>query len=382
MEKQNSLGGGCGISSRQLIAVTFILGLGLNMLNLPAVAIMEGGRDGWLSMVFITVIDCAMLYLTLLLMQKMRVENPKAAACLKIIFGVVGLVWTMAKLVLLFGEMRLFYGETVFENLNWTVFLALIGALAAILGASKARSLGRLCELALPIVLTTSVLLVFTSFVGDVDYSDVLPMLYKNPAAIKSPWRLAMWTGNYPVLLGMFSKVEFKRGTKLFCVGAAAVSGMIATVITFALSAAYGSIRDLISYGSNASDMNQYVGGYNFGRIDLIIFTVWSVTLIIECGIYQFTAVRCFSAVIGIDKPKLYSFILAAAVYLVMNFGIDCKFKLFEFAYRFASPFAAAVQFVLPPIVAAVFGVVTAVKHSKNKQGGKGNEKQAQTADI
>ena len=362
------------VSTRQFVALTLIIGLGLNMLNLPALTVMTGGRDGWVSMLIIAAVDCLMLYLTLLFMQKFEVRSPKACKALRICVGIVGFLWATAKIMLILGEARLFYGETVFENLNWTIFLALLGALVAILGAGSGRALGRLCELALPTVLASVAILLLMSYVGDVDMSDVLPILYKNPEALKSPLKFAMWTGNYPVLFAFMGHVKIEKFTKLKCVIAAALSGLASAALTFPLAASYGAVKGLISYGNNSSDMNQYVGSYNFGRVDLIIFTVWSIALLIECGIFMYAAVRSLSAVVGKQKPWLYSSITALAVYLLLNCVLTCNFKLYDFSVRFAVYGANIIQVLLPIAAVIALGICMAVKRLKNRTKGENRQ--------
>lgn len=356
------------ISSFQLICMTFIIGLGLNMLNLPALLVMDGGRDGWLVMLFLSVFDCAALYCTLAVMDflKKGKYDGKAYRVLKIIFGVILFFWTLCKLMLLIGEARLFFGKTVYDNLDWLVFLGLLCALAAVLGGGGARGLGRLCELLMPIALVTVAVIVLTAFSGDVDFGNIFPTLYNNAEAFKSPLKYALWTGNYPILFGFFRNVEFKKHTKLLSVSAAAISGALATALTFALSAAYGSVTQLIYYGNNAADMNQYVSNYNFGRIDLIVFTVWSVVLLVETGLFQQGCVRALTSVVGVKKPWLYSWLTALAVYILMHTVAPCDVRLFNFATVYAAPLAVGIQ-LLPLIAAAVCFVVWLVR--KRKEG-------------
>lgn len=361
------------VSSFQLFSMSFIIGLGLNILNLPALLVMEGGRDGWLVMLIISVFDCAALYCTLAVMDYLKKTDEKRTLCrvLEIVFGVILFFWILCKLVLLIGEARLFFGKTVFDNLDWLVFLALLCTLSAVLGGGGARGLGRLSELLLPIAVVTVVVIVLTAFAGDVDFGDVFPMLYNNAAALKSPLKYALWTGNYPVLFAFFRKVEFKKHTKLLSVGAAAASGVLATALTLALSAAYGSVSQLIYYGNNAADMNQFVSNYNFGRIDLIVFTVWSIVLLAETGLFQHCGVRALCDIVGKKKPWLYSWLISLAVYALMHTLAPCDVRLFEFATAYAAPFAVVVQ-VLPLLSA--LGCLIAFAIGKVKEGRKRDE--------
>ena len=367
--ENNETRGTKAISSKQLIALVFVIGLGMNVLNLPALAVMEGGRDGWLVMLAVAVFDCVALYFTLLVMEKL--ENARCGKVLKrvlcIITGVVGFFWTLSKLALILGELRLFYGGTVFENIDWFLFLVVLGLLIAVMGAGGGRGLGRIGELVLPLAIGTVAVLIFTSFVGDIDFTDIFPTLHNNMGAVKSPLKFALWSGNYPVLFCFFKDVRLKKHTKLFATGAGAICGIAATVMTLPMSATYGAITHLISYGSNVSDMNQYVGSYNFGRIDLIIFTIWSVVLLIEAGLFQYACVRSMSAAIGKSVPWLYSGLAFLAVYILLNTGMSCKFKLFEFATHYAAIPAFVIQLAIPIAAAIVVGIMMKFKDHKTR---------------
>ena len=353
------------ISSKQLVALVFVIGLGMNVLNLPALSVMEGGRDGWLVMLAVAVFDCVALYCTLYVMEKLEsVKFGKALSkTFSVIIGVAGFLWTLSKLSLIMGELRLFYGGTVFENIDWFLFLVVLGLLIAVMGAGGGRGLGRICELVLPLAIGSVAILLVTSFVGDIDFTNIFPSLYKNIDAVKSPVKFALWAGNYPVLLCFFKDVELKKHTKLFATGASAISGIAATVMSLPMSATYGAITHLISYGSNVSDMNQYVGSYNFGRIDLIIFTVWSVVLLIEAGVFQYACVRSISPTVGKSVPWLYSGIAFLSVYILLNTGMSCKFKLFEFATHYASVPAFILQLAVPIAAAIVVGIIVKFKN-------------------
>ena len=359
------------LSSHQLIAMTFIIGFGLNMLNLPAVLVMDGGRDGWLAMLFITAVDCVALYFTLLVMRRFREVNVsgKAYKIIRTVLAVVFLIWSLGKLMLIIGEARMFFGKTVFANLDWLVFLGLLGALAAILGAGGGRALGRLCELFLPIAAVAVIMLVVMSYSGGTHFSDVLPILHNNADVLKCPIKYALWTGNYPVLCVLFRNAEFKKHTCAVSTAAAGISGIMAAALTFALSAAYGNMRQLIYYGSNAADMNQYVSNYNVGRIDLIVFTVWSVVLLIESGIFQHAAVECVSAIIPKSYPHIYSVAVGVVVYVLMNLLVPCDVRLFTFATKYMPYYSLAVQTALPAVGAAAVAVhMIACRKRKRRQ--------------
>lgn len=343
------------VSSKQLIALTFIVGLGLNILNLPALTVMAGGRDGWFTMLLIGAADCLLLYCTLFVMDKMK-RSRRAMGAAKVfsaVFSVLFALWAAVKLILILGEIRLFFGKIVFENLDWLVFLVLPLALVGVLGASTCRGMGRLSELALPLGVITVAVLLFTAYAGDVKLSDILPILYKNTDALTSPLKLMLWTGNYPVLFCLFKKVDFKKHTKLLCTGAAAVCAAVAVAFTLALSAAYGSVSFLIDYGSNASNMTQYVGSYNFGRIDLIVYAVWSVVLLVEAGLFQMAAVRAIGWTAGRQMPRLYSAAIAVSMYALLSFLFPTSNALFDFATGFASLVTGVLQ-VLAPLTAAL----------------------------
>lgn len=343
------------VSSKQLVALTFIIGLGLNILNLPALCVMTSAGDGWIAMLIISAADCLALWFTLLIMQRASraAAKGKLQRVLSACFNTILLLWAAVKLTLLLGETRMFFGKIVFENLDWLVYLVIPLALIAVLGAGGCRGMGRLCEIVLPIAAGSVLIIVITTFAGDTNVGDIFPSLQTADAFV-SPLKLMLWTGNYPVLMCLFKNVKFKRHTKLFCVSAAAVSAAAASAITLALSASYGALAHLIDYGSNASNMTMYVGSYNFGRIDLIVFTVWSIVLLIEAGVFQLCCVRAASNIFGREKPRLYSAAVAVIMYALLNFVLPTNNHLLCFATGVTGYIAGAAQFLLPAIGAAV----------------------------
>lgn len=357
------------LSSKQLIAVVAIIGLGLNMLNLPALAVMQAGKDGYIAMLVMVAADCAALWLTLWTTENLRkVEwGRRVTAVLRVAAGVIGGAWSIAKLVLIVGEARLFYGETVFENLGKTAFSIFVCALIAVLGSGGKRAVGRLAELAVPITAVTAAILVFTSFVGDMDLTDVLPVLEGKEKVLFAPVKLALWTGNFPVLFCFCGDVEQGEYVKTKAVCTAATCGAAVVLLTFVLGAIYGSVTHLVFYGSNASSMNQYIGSYNFGRIDLIVFVLWSVALFIEAGVYSLSLVRSLSFLTKRDRPRLYSFIGAATVYAILDFVLTSKNSLLIFATEYAALPAAVIEFLLPPLVAVAVWITKKKKDEKKE---------------
>lgn len=359
VSKSGGGGGKAGrntVSSKQLIALTLIIGLGMNLLNLPALAVMDAGRDGWIVMLIIAAADCLGLYCTLIIMQKLRSSQTKGKAgiVLKTVFNAVFFLWAFAKLVLLLGEARLFFGKIVFENVDWLILMALMCALTAVLGGGGGRGIGRLAELMLPLTVVTVAVLLITSYAGDVHLSDVLPAMYNNSSALKTPLKLYMWASNYPVLFCLFKDAEFKKRTKLYCVTAAAASGLVAAALSLVLSASYGHITYLIEYGSNASNMTQFIGSYNFGRIDLIVYTLWSVALIAEAGLFHHACSRSLTGIFRKERAGVYALSVAAAAYCLLNFLLPTSTLLYEYAAVYLPLPAVVLGFALPVTAALV----------------------------
>ena len=73
------------------------------------------------------------------------------------------------------------------------------------------------------------------------------------------------------------------------------------------------------------------------------------------------------SAAIGKSVPWLYSGLAFLAVYILLNTGMSCKFKLFEFATHYAAIPAFVIQLAIPIAAAIVVGIMMKFKDHKTR---------------
>lgn len=360
------------ISTAQLFAVIFTVGMAMKMLMLPVLLLKSSGRDSVLVLSAILLLElvCLITVTAALAIAPQKsfpalLERAIGKVATKIVCVILALFFAL-KLLLLSGEVRIFFTENLFSDFPWRVLGIPFFALTAVIGMGTARSLGRTVQFLFPLILGVTLFL-FLIIGGGIDYSEVLPLgEFGARHVMSNVVRYAMWYGDYSVLVVFMGSLKRTKRTAALSITAGVAASVAVLFFMVSLAAAYSNLCSLIRYGQNVTGMSHYArGNVSQGRFDLVLYCAWMLSLLLKGGLFSFAAVYFWRYVLP-QKPALSAVIVNALLWAVSAFWGSAT-ALHMFMANFAAVPAMILQFALP--LAALITALCARRKQK-KQGG------------
>lgn len=357
------------IDASQFSVFIFIAVMALKIFLAPGLLIKYSGRDGWISMLIFVVIELLML-LTVLFIVKLNPEKTlygvlKSAlgtVVAKIILVIIILFFGI-KLIIMLGEVKLFFNTEILKSIDFTVCLVVLMFMLAVFATKGLTALARMSQIFFPFILLALVILLFLT-VGNIELSGLTPVKFEIDKILGTLNEFPMWFGDVAVLLLFTGKVKQRKKFVLRSLISAAISSVAVMYFAVVLFETYGDYPSIIDYGHNISNMVLYSSGsYLFGRFDIPIFCIWMISIFIQI-VLTFTAVVTFSKeVIGKGSEVIYAIIFAALIFILSQFIFDSKSKLFELGTGIARWLCLFVEVVLP--IALL--IISLINRRKNK---------------
>lgn len=360
------------ITTSQLFCLIFILGMSLKMLMLPILLLKSSGRDSIISLIIILVLEIALLgaMITSVMLSPGKtfpeiMESVIGKWASKIILSLFA-VFFFAKLLLIAGEVRIFFGENLFGDFNWSLYSLPFFALCTLIGMGTARALGRLSQFLFPFILAATVIMFVLIGIG-VDYSNLLPLgegLTSHMAG--DSVRYAMWYGDCSALVVFIGSVKRTRKTAGAGMLAGAFSASAVLMFMVFIVASFANVASSVRFGQNLTGMSHYaLGSAMQGRFDLIIFCVWLFSVFVKAGIFSFAVVEIFCYIVPVNRniTALGMGMLLYACSMLWNSATGLhSFMINDFAMV-----AFTVQLIIP-VLSLTFSFIAKLKTKKGKE--------------
>ena len=338
------------VSTRQFVVVQFLIALAVKMFMLPALMLRVVGKDSYIVMLAWIAFEFIDLTFVLLLARR----NPDKTmyeiltdAFGKVVSRVIVALFTLfvcAKGLLVLGELKTFFVVTMYADINWVVMLIPLMALLCAFGIRSLRSIGRTAELMTPVILV-STLVLSGLLLGDIEFSNLLPVMSNGFAPIKKGMlTFPMWFGDVSFLLMFLGNIKINRGFIWKSYLAKLVALALVMLFSVTLFSTYANVSTLIDYGNNVSNMTQLsMGAQDNGRFDLMFYCIWLFTVFLKLALIFYFFTRNLGFIVGTRNNYLTSLICAAVWYAVSAFVLKNE----NVSYLF---FTSAVKYALCPV--------------------------------
>ncbi len=337
------------ISTKQFSAILFLSAIAMKMFLVPALMLRVVGKDGYLVMLGYIALE--FIGLTFLVLIARRNPDKTLFEILSDLLGsvisrvIVAFIAAFAGLrcVLMITELKMFFTMTMYEQMNWTLMLIPLIALLVAFSFRPLRATGRACELLLPIILISSLVL-STLLLGDIDLNGLLPIVEGGiKPLLKGAIAFPMWFGDTLLLSLTLGKIK----TSKHFVAAAYVTKGIASVLSmlFAVSlfSAYSNVSTLVDYGNNVSNMTQFsLEAQDYGRFDLLLYCVWMLSVFITLTLSFRMLTRSVEFIASNGSHRVVGFICGAVLYVLVAFVLKNENVVYNIVQK------AAVYFVCP----------------------------------
>lgn len=357
------------IDSSQLSVFVFIAVMALKIFLAPGLLIKYSGRDGWISMLIFVIIELAILLMVLFIIKL----NPDKSLyeVLKFGLGKIGAkiflavicVFFGVKLIIMLGELKLFFNTSILKSIDFVVCLIVLLFMLAVFASKGLRPVGRMAQIFFPFVIAALAIL-FLLTVGNLELKGLTPVIFDKDEILGTLTKFPIWFGDVAVLLVFTGKVKQKKRFILGSMVSALISSAAVMYFAIVLFATYGDYPVIIDYGHNISNMVVYSSGsYLFGRFDIPIFCVWMISIFIQI-IINFYAISSFLCnVAGKGSDGLWGIVLAVILFVLCQFVFNTKSSLFELGTGFPRWLCLAVEVVLPVIML----IISLIERRKKK---------------
>lgn len=332
------------VTTRQLIFILILSVVTLKVLFLPNVLATNIGRDGYIMLLFLLLVDFIVLLMLLYLMNKYKDMTFYDLLCT--LLGKVGAKIIMFLLCLYFltrcftrfQTNFIYLNENLYTAFEWYIFTVpiLICVLFCVRQGLKAFS--RLNEVFMPVILFGfAVALVVGIFRAD--FSNALPILENGISFIKSSSRYSVWFGDYLVLILFFGKVKMDKKFNLKVI--LSMLGLVFSVALFYAVFYFTYNYNTVCHINAISDIMQFLPSVSdIGSFDWILILIWDVALFLDLTINVIVVTSLFCQVFNISKHKevvsLVALLIVVVISVLMNFNIYLSMTIFrDYIYVF-----------------------------------------------
>ena len=315
-------------TSRQLIAIIFILAIATNMFQLPIFLIRTTGRDAYIAMAIGGGIDLVALGVMIAAMYLSRevdfftlLSSTIGKVGAKIAVALIGL-FLFFKLNTAVAEILAFYGNNVLNGFNVSLMTIVLLVFFAAVGVHTLRALCRLNELLVPLIVACLTVLAVIVILTGFDLANIFPSLQNPESFTDGLMRHAAWIGDFTPLVLFMGRTKLKKSTGAFAAGAGAIGTAVAVFFTMIMSAAFGNVPMLADSTTNLSNILQFSIGNVYGRIDMFSSILWSISVFIEAALFFYATCRCVAFVIGKNAHFWISLAVTVLVYIAQVFAL------------------------------------------------------------
>ncbi len=360
------------IDSSQLSVFVFMAVMALKIFLAPGLLIKYSGRDGWISMLIFVVIELVILLMILFIIKLNPDKN--LYEVLKFGLGKIGAkivliivsVFFGVKLIIMLGELKLFFNTSILKSINFVVCLIVLLFMLAVFTGKGLRPVGRMAQIFFPFVLIALVVL-FLLTVGNLEIVGLTPVIVDKDEIFGTLAKFPIWFGDVAVLLVFTGRVKQKKKFILSSMISALISSVAVMYFAIVLFATYGDYPVIIDYGHTISNMVVYSSGsYLFGRFDIPIFCVWMISIFVQI-IITFYAISSFlGTIVGKGSDGLWGIIVAVVLFVLCEFVFDTKSSLFELGTGMATWLCLVVEIILPVIMLIISLLERRKKNNEN----------------
>jgi len=378
------------VSVRQFAFLTFIIIAAQKLLVLPVFLLRTGGRDSYISVAVMLLVEVVVLVIIMLAIKKtdknfFQVLERAAGSILGRVIAAVMLVVMVIKILLFISVLRVFFVGALGQNLRDWLAIGLLCALMFYIATKSLRGLGRLGEIFLPLCVVAILALGFFAS-GNIRPRLIMPFLENGMRPVMDNlWFFPLWFGDLAVMVIFLGQVklhkrnadaqytkhnaqlqnaDIKSTGKNHFIKAGVIAAVLGSVAVLyfctVLFMTYADVAPLLNYSANVSGLLLYSSqSYRYGRFDIPIFCLFILSLFVVLALFFYAATRHVSYITKAKNNTIVSGVCAVAVYLLFLIFCRTEHALFSFSLtriRFFAVFNSIIIPVFILIAACVLG--------------------------
>ncbi|MBQ8451633.1 MAG: GerAB/ArcD/ProY family transporter [Clostridia bacterium] len=329
------------ISSRQFYITIFIFSLCLKIQKLPALIAENLGKDGYILILFYTLIEVVGISIAFLILKNEKKTSPEQR---NLFFKGVSLAVSLGLMLLFIFQGLLFYEAVqdlfehiLFDNLSWPIFSILFLIAIFFLSNRGVSAIGKNFELYVFLIGVSFVILIALG-VSETDFTVVLPIETINFKNVANQFvKFNLWFGDFFLILFLgrrAEKIKFSKTILSYVFSMVIVVGLY--IIFFGIYKSESAIQSsLISEISEQSML-----GADIGRIDWFLILFTQIGSIICTGLCMCMAVNSFTNAFQKANKNIVLLVILIAVYFLDLYFLNDTHSKMMFFFNFGSQFA------------------------------------------
>lgn len=344
------------VSTRQFILILVLNILGLKVIALPALFSKEMGRDSYIFILFMLLLDFVILLFFLYLQNKFK--EMSFYEMLKHLFGkVVAKIFMFCffafflnKCTAAFETNYVYLSENLYTFFNWFSFSLPVLLVIILISFQGLNAFARTCEILVPIILLGFFITIIIGS-SQADFSNLLPFMENG--IFKDVFKFIFWFGNPLIFIVFFGNIKFEKKSNIKII----ISVLIAMLmVSFLFAVFYAKFNNSCICHSNAiSDISQVSPSMSdMGSFDWMLVLVWDAALFLFYALNIFGAYYCFRQVVCKCNQVLVICGVAITVFLIVYLNNFDIFFAINFNLRYFKYPCIFIQYALPTIIFVV----------------------------
>jgi len=357
--------------------------IGQKLIILPAFLMASSGRDGYLTLLVMMLLELMIVALIMLSIKRtdksfFELLDKGLGKTGGRIVAIVMLVAMFVKILLVITVIRIFFNSIFEQNLRDWLSIAAVCFLMFFIASKSLRGIGRMGEIIFPLCVFASLALIFLSF-RNFKPLNLLPVLHNGYSSIfSSLWIYPLWFLDIAIMVIFIGQVKGRvlvqggAGDKKHLMKAGLIAAGAAVILTMLLSLVlfmnFGDAAHLLDYRTNVSGLMLFSrASYRYGRYDIPLFCLFILSLFIVLGLFFFSFTRHVSYVIKAKNHTLVAAICAAAIFLILLIFFNSEHTLFSFSINWIRFFAHFNNIIVPVLILVLSILISKNLHEKHK---------------
>lgn len=350
----------------KLMQVSLILMLvipGGKYLSLPAVLSTQVGKDSWIVIAILLLVDAFCLFFMVMGLNKnkysLTIDNILDSTIGKVptkIIYLIFFVFLQLRIITLLSSMYKLFAATFTINATWLAFLLPISIFSIFIVAKGFRTLARLNQLLTVLILISlASILIYPAM--QMDLSNLLPLFESDlPTLIEGTLNSSFWFTDYIFLYFVLGSIKSNKHPMGTVMGCFAVGALLTVVMNILFVALYGQLAPYTDLAM--SKVSQFAMALTTtGRLDWLSLSVWTMSVFIKLALFVYSCYKCVQYFIG-DKSIGVNYWVCI---FVLAFSIIPMFLSADELLTLILPYAMyafmLVQYILPlflPLLVAI----------------------------
>lgn len=341
------------VKPRQLGLLLLLIIPGDKLLALPSMLAKGAGRDSWLVMLILLLLDlvCMMFVIWAIKLNK---DNLSFYDILCKTITKVGAKIIMAMFFLFFALRLVALATPTYElftitfnmRVNFAAYIIIIALFTIFMVSRGFNSIARVGEIIVWFVLLSLLFIVVMPLLK-LNVVELLPVLeYGISPVFSTITKSHLWFADYIFIYFLINKISSKDRLFLHTGIGFGIAAVVAVLINVLLISVYGELTQYTNLAM--SKLSQFaLGSTVYGRVDWLNLSLLVMSIFMKMAIYTWSAYQCIKYLLFPDKEfKFYYCLPQICFYVIPLFVNYDDFLLFARTY-FGIPYSL-LQYLLP----------------------------------